>query len=173
MKTIRYLFVLPSMFLAMALNKMIVAPILIWLFNQIWIIEALSGITHFIVKLIFRDGAKSINFTIDSYAEEAFSSLTGMMLGLIAGLIVIPIINKKIPLICFSLFWLIVSILSNYVLVSLATELEVPIKMEAERNYLMAILFIIAGQTIGSYFVWKIYSYYDFLNPFSKENNIH
>lgn len=172
MKFFRYLLVLPSMFIAMAFNKLILAPILIWLFKQVWIIEGLAGITHFIIKLIFRSNAKSINFTIDSYAEEAFSSLTGMILGLIAGLIVIPLINKKIPLICFIIFWLILNILSNYFFMeSFATETEIPLKMEGERNYQVAVAFILAGQIIGSYFTWKLYSYYNFLNPFSKENN--
>jgi uncharacterized protein YacL len=159
--------VLPAMVIAMLANKLIVTPILIWIFNQVWIIDSLAGVTHFIVKLINRENANSINYTIDSYVEESFSSLLSTILGLIAGLIVIPTINKKIPLLCLSAFWLVVTIISTYVFASLASELEVPLKMEADRNYYAATSFIIAGQIIGTYLVWWGYSLYDFKNPFS------
>jgi uncharacterized protein YacL len=152
----------------MLLNKAIVTPLLIWIFKQVWIIESLAGITHFIVKLVTKENAKSINYTIDSYVEESFSALVGTILGLIAGLIVIPAINKKIPLLCLSAFWLVLTIISTYVFASLTNELEVPLKMEADRNYYVATSFIIVGQIIGTYLVWWGYSLYDFKNPFSK-----
>lgn len=159
---------LPAMFIAMLLNKAIVTPLLIWIFNQVWIIESLAGVTHFIVKLVYRENANSINYTIDSYIEESFSALVSTILGLIAGLIVIPVINKKIPLLCLSTFWLVVTIISTYAMVSLVTELEVPLKMEANRNYYVATSFIIFGEILGIYFTWWLYSLYDFKNPFSK-----
>jgi uncharacterized protein YacL len=153
------------------LSKAIVTPILIWIFKQVWIIKGLGEVTHFIVKLINKNNANSINYTIDSYIEESFSSLVSTTLGLFVGLIVIPVINKKIPLLCLSAFWLVLTILSNYVFVSMATEaLGVPLKMDADRHYVFATSFILAGQILGTYIIWWIYSLYDFQNPFSKDN---
>ena len=168
MKYLRYILALPSIFVAMALSKLIVTPVLIWIFNQVWIIKALSGITHFVVRLFFRNNYEAINFTIDSYIEEGFGSFVGIILGLFAGLVVIPTINKKYPLLCFSLLFVIISILVNYTFMSIASDLKVPIKMVAERSYVIATSFIIAGQILGTFIVWWIYSLYEFQNPFSK-----
>lgn len=172
MKFLRYFLVIPTILIVEFLSKVIATPVLIWIFNQVWIIKALSGITHFVVKLFSRNNSETINFTIDSYFEESFSSLVSTILGLFVGLLVIPVLNKKKPLLWLSVIWIVVTILAYYVFVSMVTEIGVPLKMDAERSSVIAASFILAGQILGSFIVWWIYSLYDFQNPFSKEKAV-
>ena len=163
---------MPSIVFTMFLCENLISPILIWILNQLQLIKIYSESSHFLIKIFFKDSSEAINFTVDSYFEDFFKSLLNTIVVLTVGLIIVPITNKKIPLIVLSVFWILIQIIGTYLGLYLIKNSDMPLEMLGKRNFWVSLSFLMAGKLFGCYITYWFYSIYDFLNPFSKKEKL-
>jgi hypothetical protein len=156
----------------MFLCENLISPILIWILNQLQLINVFTESSHFLIKIFFKESSEVINFTIDSYFEDFFKSIFNTIVTLTIGLMIIPITNKKIPLIALSVFWILIQIIGTYLGLYLIKNSDMPLEMLGKRNFWVSLLFLISGKLLGCYITYWFYSFNEFLDPFSKKEKL-